>query len=103
MRNAWLAIGRKLNNGLKMENTKMLINQIKTPSDLKRFLDEMGKPFFNRETMRFFGDTMANFGLRKFEHEGRQLLELYRKKPVNHGLQKSHYFDAETLQKISID
>jgi len=51
--------------------------------------------------MRFAGDTMANYGLRVIDSEGNKLFELYRKKPVKYGLQKSVYFDIVTLQKVN--
>lgn len=52
--------------------------------------------------MRFAGDTMANYGLHVVENsEGNKLFELYRKKPVKYGLQKSVYFDVVTLRKVN--
>ena len=75
-----------------------------TPSDLK-FLHERVEPesyFFTRKTMSFFGDTMRNFGVcnvrlrHKYGPETGQEFdgyELYRRRPVKHGLQSSHYFD----------
>ena len=52
--------------------------------------------FFDRETMRFWGDTMANFGCR----DAGDAWELYRKKPVKNGLQSSAFFDKETLRQV---
>ena len=78
----------------------MLKSQIKTPSDLKAFVDETGSHFFDRKTMRFFGDTMANFRLRKVEINGKEVFELSRKKPVKNGLNSVYYFDAETFKRI---
>jgi hypothetical protein len=52
--------------------------------------------FFDRKTMQFFGDSMRNFGVRSLD-DG--LLELYRRHPVKHGLQASHYFDAQTYKE----
>ena len=76
---------------------------IKKPSDLKYYLIDKypDNKFFSHENMRFAGDTMANYGLRIIESEGKQLFELYRKKPVKHGLQKPAYFDVETLRKVN--
>lgn len=59
--------------------------------------------FFDRDTMRHFGDTMANFGCRRetvADHRGvvtHHCWELYRKRPVRCGLQAPHYFDRQTL------
>ena len=79
------------------------IKLIKKPSDLKYYLIDKypDNKFSSRENMRFAGDTMANYGLQIIESEGKQLFELYRKKPVKYGLQKSTYFDVETLRKVN--
>jgi hypothetical protein len=51
-----------------------------------------GGHFFDRGTMRFFGDTMANFGVRDggkvdtYSGESVDAWQLYRKRPVNGGL-----------------
>ncbi len=83
------------------------------PSELKaayQAKDPAGH-FFDRGTMRFFGDSMANFGVRstvirsEYDAAGnycrdgvvRQVWELYRKRPVMHGLRGSHYFDKVTM------
>lgn len=68
---------------------------IKNASDLKYHYQDKNPDghFFDRKTMKFFGDTMANYGVRNHG----TYFELYRKKPVKHGLSKSHYFDAITL------
>lgn len=39
--------------------------QIRTASELKAAVDATGSHFFTRDTMRFFGDTMANYGVRQ--------------------------------------
>lgn len=62
-----------------------------TPSELK-YQYECNNPdghFFDRKTMKFFGDTMANYGVAVL-NDG---YELFRKKPVKHGVSKSHFFD----------
>ena len=56
--------------------------------------------FFTRETMRFFGDTMKNFGVRRSTRGGVPVWELYRKRPVKHGLQGSFYFDQSSFKRI---
>jgi len=76
-----------------------------TPSELKSKVEQTGSNshFFTRKTMQFFGDRMNNFGARKTKIETWsdgivEVYELYRKRPVKHGLQSSHYFDAETFE-----
>ena len=68
-----------------------------TASELK-YRVEQGKDrfFFTRDTMKFFGDTMRNYGVR----DGGEVWELYRKHPVKHGLRDSAYFDKETYTRI---
>jgi hypothetical protein len=86
----------------------MLASQIKTASDLRSFVELAGTAphFFDRKTMRFFGDTMANFGVRRvtvYTQGGnvpRRAFELYRRRPVKNGLQSSHYFAADTFEKV---
>ena len=50
--------------------------------------------FFFFFTMKFFGDTMSNYGVRSHDAN---TWELYRKKPVKYGLKQSTYFDKQTL------
>lgn len=67
------------------------------PSDLK-FNYETKNPegyFFSRKTMRFFGDTMANFGVR----DGGHFWILYTKKPTKAGL-REYYFDKNTFARL---
>ena len=75
-----------------------------TASELKaRYLEI--KPdghFFDRQTMKFFGDTMANYGVKLFEHNGIEYAELYRKRPVKHGIQKPAYFRLDIMQYSTI-
>lgn len=72
--------------------------KIKTASDLKYFVESMGKEphFFTRSTMRFFGDTMRNYGVKNHP----SYIELIRKRPVKHGQMSSAYFDRATGQRI---
>jgi len=72
---------------------------IKTASDLK-YWHELLNPdskFFERKTMKFFGDYMANYGIKTHT----TCIELYRRKPVYGGLQTSAYFDIATLDRVS--
>ena len=67
-----------------------------TKSDLKYHVSQTGSFFFDRKSMQFFGDTMANYGVRSYNFE---LWELYRKKPVKHGLKDSAYFHKVTFER----
>jgi len=71
-----------------------------TQYELKRLVESSGNEryFFTRETMRFFGDTMRNYGIR----DGGNVWELYRRKPVKHKRKDSTYFDKTTLKRVFI-
>lgn len=73
---------------------------IKTASDLKHWheLLDPSSSYFSRDTMKFFGDTMKNYGIRHHE----MYIELYRKKPVKGGLNSSSYFTRKNLKRIFI-
>jgi len=77
-----------------------------SPSQLKSHVEEAGHDrfFFTKDTMRFFGDRMSNYGVRsamvKKGDEDVPVWELYRKNPVKHGLQDSAYFCKETFKRI---
>lgn len=84
---------------------------IRTASDLKFHVEQSGRcpHFFDRDSMKFFGDRMANYGVRKpaplicgYGETLRtvQAIELFRRRPVNHGLQESAYFDAVTFERV---
>ena len=79
-----------------------------TPSELKSHVEQRpgGSHFFDRATMRTFGDTMRNYGVRRTTiatctEIGVAVYELYRKRPVNHGLRTSAYFDCTTFARRS--
>lgn len=85
----------------------MLASQIKTASDLRAFVEEVGgnKLFFDRKTMRMFGDTMKNFGVRKtvvtmYDESTCEVWELYRRRPVKFGNQGSFYFCPTTFHRV---
>lgn len=86
----------------------MLATQIKTASDLRSFVESAGREshFFSRENMRFAGDTMRNYGVRGpvpiKTHSGETVSawELYRRRPVKHGMQGSAYFCAKTFHQV---
>lgn len=70
-----------------------------TPSDLEYHHERLnpGSHFFDRDTMRFFGDTMSNYGVKDLG----DCYELRRKKPVKHGLWSSVFFDKVTFEQRS--
>lgn len=70
-----------------------------TKSDLKYHVTNTGSYFFESKTMKFFGDTMANYGLRSYNAN---TWELYRKNPVKHNLKDSAYFDKTTYERVYI-
>lgn len=82
-----------------------------TPSELKYQVESAGHSphFFTRNTMKFFGDTMRNYGVRHHKEiitrNGiRQSgYELYRKSPVKHGNQESAYFADDSFMRIHKD
>jgi hypothetical protein len=81
--------------------------KIKTASDLKYAHESAhpGSAFFSRESMKFAGDKMSNYGLRRAtvkRHSGDvvECFELYRRRPVKHGLQSSAFFDCVTFARV---
>lgn len=78
---------------------------IKTASDLKYWHEKKNPDsyFFTRKTMRFFGDTVKNYGVRLIvpaDNPHRKYYELYRRRPVKFGVKSSAYFDAETFEQV---
>lgn len=88
-----------------------------TPSELKYHVEASNDDahFFTRASMKFFGDTMRNYGVRAAtvrtnydahgEYVGKdgievECWELYRKRPVKHGNQKSAYFAKDTYRRV---
>lgn len=69
-----------------------------TPSELKYEVEKAGheSEFFTRKTMKFFGDTMKNYGVR----DAGDCWELHRKHPVKHGLNSSTYFDKVKFNRV---
>lgn len=86
----------------------MLASQIKTASQLRAFVEETESHFFDRASMRFFGDTMKNYGVRRLASvetlSGDQIpvFELYRRRPVKNGLQSSSYFCVVTFRRVFV-
>lgn len=83
------------------------VRDIKTAYDLKYATINAGTAgyFWDRSTMRFFGDTMRNYGVRRVAvtlRDGSKVAawELYRRRPVKHSLQASKYWECRTLKPI---
>jgi len=78
-----------------------------TPSELKYNVTKTGSHFFDESSMQFFGDTMHNYGVRAqplsiIDDNGvtHSVWELYRKRPVKHGLNNPTYFLIDTFKVI---
>lgn len=79
---------------------------IRTASDLKYWHEQLNPAsvFFSRDTMKFLGDTMRNYSVRQPREIvtpcGDKVLayELVRRHAVKHGIDRSAWFDAATLQ-----
>jgi hypothetical protein len=87
-----------------------------TPSELKHHISQAGHEphFFDRKTMSFFGDRIANFGCREgmvlcdYDEDGNyvkagvtiEVWELYRKHAVKHGLKSSHFFSKASFKCV---
>lgn len=84
------------------QQSKIKIPSKMTPSRLKQEIQKAGTEsyFFTRESMKFFGDTMKNYGCRSATVGGVECWELWRKRPVKNGIQSSTYFCKKTLKRI---
>lgn len=87
-----------------------------TPSQLKANVQANNEEshYFSRASMRFFGDTMANYGVREatvrtqYNAQGEYVekgvivgvWELYRKRAVKHGLIDSVYFAQDDYRRV---
>ena len=104
---------------MKTTTTTTTTQTIRTAAQLKREVERHGNcpHFFERDTMRFFGDTMANYGVRRVtgtphstalagyyglspDEDTVEAYELYRRRPVRHGLQDSAYFHPVTFARL---
>lgn len=74
-----------------------------TPSELKYEYQRhnINGTFFDRDSMKFFGDTMSNYGCRSEVIDGVECWALWRKRPVKYGKQSTAYF-AKTDFRIII-
>ena len=78
-----------------------------TATELKYKIERAGHDsnYFCRSNMRYFGDTMRNYGvrgpikIRTNMGETVEAYELYRRHPVKYGLKDSAWFRADTFQK----
>lgn len=76
-----------------------------TKSELRARVMARGSHHFDYKTMKFFGDTMANYGVRETtirtysDQEPVEVYELYRRRAVKHGLRDSAYFDKKTFER----
>lgn len=78
-----------------------------TPSELKSKTLNTVSYFFTRNTMKFFGDTMKNYGVKEttintWTRKNVKVFELYRKNPVKYGLQLSAYFTVSDFRQAFI-
>lgn len=78
-----------------------------TSSELKSKVEASGieTHFFDYKTMRFFGDTMRNYGVREetidtYSEKNVPVYELYRRRAVKHGLKDSAYFRRDTFEQV---
>ncbi len=74
------------------------------PSELKYNVEQTGSHFFDRDSMKFFGDTMKNYGCCRVVGETRdgeflEVYQLYRKRPVKHGQTSAAYFEIFTFKE----
>lgn len=74
-------------------------------SELKYHVENTGSNFFSRDSMKFFGDTMKNYGVCSvtvdtYTETGVECWELYRRRPVKHGLNASAYFNKRTFERV---
>jgi len=73
-----------------------------TASELKHNVENIGKCdiFFDRSTMKFFGDTMKNYGVCSDILDSVPVWVLYRKRAVKNNLRSSTYFTKDTFKRV---
>ena len=79
-----------------------------TPSELKTNVEcGCDRFFFTRDTMKFFGDTMRNYGvyaqpvaIETYSGDTVKCWELYRRHPVKHGMCDSAFFAIDDYRRI---
>lgn len=79
-----------------------------TASELKENVHANGNAYyFTHKTMKFFGDTMRNYGVRSTRIDTQlekhiECWELYRRRPVKHGLWSSEYFRKDNFHRVFV-
>ena len=74
--------------------------------DLRVAVEATGSYFFDKETMKHFGDTLSNYRVAAKPvlvetWSGEYLCwALHRKRPVKMGLQSIAYFDCSNFQRV---
>ena len=78
-----------------------------TKTELKDNVESTGSHFFERSSMKFFGDTMANYYVPKFpvlvkSYDGTPITcwKLKRRNPVKHGLNSATYFSCDDFHRV---
>jgi hypothetical protein len=75
--------------------------------DLKSKVSATGSYFFTPDSMKFFGDTISNYGVKQttveIDCKSVEVYELRRKRPVKNGLRSSAYFDVTTFDRVFPD
>jgi hypothetical protein len=76
-----------------------------TKYELKEKVQATGIYFFERDSLRFFGDTMKNYGVRSavvdtYTQVKIDCWELYRIHPVKNWNQKSTYFRKSDFERV---
>lgn len=82
--------------------------QVMTASDLKwNYNEKQQGKFFDRASMKFFGDTMSNYYVARrpvfiSTYSGNRVKcwELQRKKPVKSGMQSNAYFACSDFRRV---
>jgi hypothetical protein len=87
-----------------------MTKQHMTAARLKQEVENRGTSshFFTRSTMRYFGDTMANYGVKtapvtvcRYDGTTAECWELFRRKAVQpSGLSSSAFFDINTFERV---
>jgi len=77
--------------------SRLTVSQLRHMYELKAKEQGLGGHFFNKDTMKFFGDSMSNYKV-TIDKENRVYV-LSRKKPVKNGLCSDHFFCADTFKE----
>lgn len=74
-------------------------------SELRARVIATGSHFFDHKSMKFFGDTMKNYGVTSatitiLGGEVVECWELFRRRPVKYGLNTSAYFRKDNFDDV---